>query len=454
MTPSDRYVRSTATMPRLLRRGIVTVGAMFLWFVTSNSALAAAAPAKDTMNAIAEAFVKTGLRFQNHDPLPYVYIGEPSWRGIAREDKASLDAVLADFAALQRRLDALPAADDVLSERRGRDLSMRITALITRGRILAGDIPESFNEETQRLFGVTAPTYDEAHFRGLVAELDGLIPGDGPLVERVAAFREQFVIPRDKLELVIGRAMDECRSRTHAQIDLPDNEHVTLNLTSAMPWVGFTEYRGDSQSIVHLNSDVPVHIERAIELGCHEGYPGHHVHATLVEQVLVKQRGWLEYTYIPMVGPLAVIAEGAASFAMDLAFTRAERMAFERDVLLPLAGLDSKQLELYYHFTDLVEQLNFARNEAARMYLYGDMTRAAAERWLMDFGLETAGTAATRLNVIDAQRSYVVTYNFGRRLVADYVQSQAALGTEASWQVFFDILQGPLSPGDIGAVAP
>ena len=436
-----------------LGRGLAVVMTACLWLVAGSATADIEGADGDSIDAIAKAFVQTGLRFQNHDPLPFVYIGPAAWQASARADDVALDDVLARLDSLQARLNALPAALEAGAQRRRRDLSARLLALRTRGDILIGQYPRSFDEETQRLFGVTAPEYDESHFRNLVAELDGIIPGEGALVDRVATFREQFVIPPEKLEAVIGRAMRECRARTLAHLDLPANESVTLNLTGGIPWVGFTEYKGDSQSIVHINRDVPVHIERAIELGCHEGYPGHHVHATLVEQELVKNRGWTEYTYIPLVGPLAVIAEGAASFAMDLAFSREERIAFERDALLPLAGMKGDQLGTYYHYIDLVEQLNFARNEVARKYLYAGMPRDEALRWLMEFGLETPGTAATRLNVIDAQRSYVVTYNFGRKLIADYLETSVAEETAESWQMFFDILTTPLSPADLAPVA-
>ena len=67
----------------------------------------------------------------------------------------------------------------------------------------------------------------------------------------------------------------------------------------------------------------------------------------------------------------------------------------------------------------------------------------------MEFGLETAGTAATRLNVIDAQRSYVVTYNFGRTMIANYLESKGKIGTPESWQHFYQILTTPLSPRDL-----
>lgn len=419
------------------------------FFVLAMAVCSPLAAGADSIDAVAKQFVEVGLQFQNHDPLPYIFLGPAEWRATAKANPQTLEETLADIRALRARLDALPATDDALEQRRRRDLGERLLAVQTRGEILNGQPPASFDDETQKLFGVQAPHYSEAHFRELVAELDRLIPGSEPLVERVASFRDRFIIPRDKLDRVIGRAMQECRARTLEQFDLPANEAVKLNLTGDMPWVGFTEYKGDSHSIVHLNHDVPVHIERAIELGCHEGYPGHHVHASLIQDRLINGRGWVEYNYISLVGPLAVVAEGAASFAMELAFTRQERMQFERDVLLPLACLSDEGLETYYHYVDLIEQLNYARNEVARKYLFEDMPRQLAIEWLMEFGLETAGTAATRLNVIDAQRSYVVTYNFGRTMIDNYLKSKGKIGTPESWQHFYQILTTPLSPRDL-----
>jgi len=418
---------------------------------------AAGAARADSMAAIADDFVRAGLLFQNHDPTPYLFIGPESLRTEARARSVPLADVLTQLERLRSRIVALPAPETPDDQRRRRDLVDRITALVTRGGILAGDVPASFDEETRLIFGVQVPAFDEAHFRAIAAQLDTIIPGDGELLARVEAFREQFVIPPDRLEAVIGRAMAECRARTRAHLQLPPDEYVTLNVTGGKHWVGFTEYRGTGHSIVHLNRDVPVHIERAIELGCHEGYPGHHVHATLVEQELVERRGWIEYSLITLLGPLSVTAEGAASFAMDLAFSREDRIAFERSVLLPLAGLSGEHLETYYHYIDLLDELNFARNEVARRYLYGGMPREQAVQWLMEFGLETRGTAAQRLDFIDAQRAYVVTYNYGKKLVRDYVTSRARPGSDAAWKAFYEILTTPLMPADLvaaGAAGP
>jgi hypothetical protein len=310
---------------------------LLLVLLSSIATCAADEPA-DSMAAIARDFVRVALLFQNHDTTAYLFIGPEALRTEARGQSVPLPDVVARLLALRARIDVLPAPQTQDDQRRRRDLAQRITALVTRGGILMGNFPASFDEEVRLVFGVQVPVYDEAHFRAIAARLDSIIPGDGDLVARVEAFREQFVIPPDRLEAVIGRAMAECRAKTRAHIALPEDEQVTLNITSGKHWVGFTEYRGSGHSIVHLNRDVPVHIERAIELGCHEGYPGHHVHATLVEQELVKRRGWAEYSLINLLGPMSVIAEGAANFGVDLAFSRDERTTSSARYSCPWRG--------------------------------------------------------------------------------------------------------------------
>ena len=425
---------------------------LFQWVARTGLFCLLAGPAvaqSDSMESVVSDFLGAGLVFQNHDRMPYMYLGDPSHVEAARSSSLSLDGAVGQLRLIQSRLLDLPEADDAQEEKRRSSLNGRLTATITRGEILLGELPTDFQAESTLVFGVEAPLYDEAHFTRLTAELDSLIPGDGPLVDRVGEFRDQFVIPPEKLELVIGRAMQECRARTLEHIELPPNEKVTLNINRNMPYVGFTEYRGNSHSIVHLNADVPVHIERAIELGCHEGYPGHHVHASLVEQEIINNRGWDEYKLITLMGPYSVITEGAASYAEDLAFSREERMQFNSEVLMPLAGLDASNLALYANYTDLLGKLNYARNTVASAYLYEGLGREEAIEWLMEYGLETRGTASQRLDFIDVQRAYVLTYNYGKQLVAEHIGETLTEDPDQAWEKFVDILLTPLGPQDL-----
>ena len=445
---TSSYPQTLRSLPRALPRALALTRPIALAGLCSMLAGPLYAQS-DSMQTIVQDFLDTGLVFQNHDPTPYLYLGDPEDVTVARASSMDLAETVAQLGLLQNRLSLLPEAENDQQRKRRESLSERLTATITRGQILLGEPPADFQTESSLIFGVEAPLYDEAHFRNLSTELEELIPGDEPLVERVANFRDQFVIPPDRLELVISRAMEECRARTLEHLELPADEKVTLNINENMPYVGFTEYRGNSHSVVHLNASVPVHIERAIELGCHEGYPGHHVHATLLEQEIINNRGWDEYKLVTLLGPYSVITEGAASFAEDLAFTPEERMQFNAEVLMPLAGLDASNLALYANYTELVSELNFARNAVANAYLYEGLERNAAIEWLMEYGLETRGTASQRLDFIDLQRAYVLTYNYGKQLVSDYIGDTLSEDPNQAWKEFVEILLAPLGPQDL-----
>ena len=120
-----------------------------------------------------------------------------------------------------------------------------------------------------------------------------------------------------------------------------------------------------------MNTDLPIFIDRALDLACHEGYPGHHVYNVLLEHHLVRGRGWQEFTVYPLFSPQSLIAEGTANFGIDVAYPAAERVAFERARLFPLAGLDPRDAPKYYEVLAVLDRLDYAGNEAARRYLNG-----------------------------------------------------------------------------------
>jgi hypothetical protein len=401
------------------------------------------------LDALAQDFIDLGLRFQNYDKSQFLFLGDPLRASKAKMDPATLTDVLDSLDVLIEELEQSERFAKTETEKsRAQALLGRTLAMHTRGRILQGDALDSFDRESYLTFGVQVPKLSEAHFEALAAKLEQVVPGDGALVERMERFRDQFVIPVDRLEAVLGAAMSECRKRTKAVFDLPINEGTRFTIVDEAPWVGFTHFEGNAQSNILLNRSVPIHIERALELGCHEGYPGHHAHASMLEQNVILERGWKEYELIQLLGPMAVVNEGAASYAVELAFSRNDRLSFERDILLPLAGLSADNLETYYHFIDLINDLSWARTEAARRYLYEGYSRERTIHWLMEFGLETRGTATQKMNLIEAQRAYILTYNHGYKLVSEYIERHAD-SEVARWALFIDILLKPMLPGDL-----
>ena len=97
---------------------------------------------------------------------------------------------------------------------------------------------------------------------------------------------------------------------------------------------------------------------------------------------------------------------------------------------------------------ELLAQLNFAGNEAARGYLNGEMTREQAAQWLQDYAMSREDRSFQRTRFIDAYRSYVINYNHGKAIVADYIEADGA-DVDERWSRFEKLLSSPLQPKDL-----
>ena len=239
--------------------------------------------------------------------------------------------------------------------------------------------------------------------------------------------------------------MAECRERTLEHIELPEDESFTIEYVTDKPWSGYNWYKGNSESLIQVNTELPIFIDRAVDLGCHEGYPGHHTWNALLEKNLVTNAGWVEYTVQPLFAPGAIIAEGSGNYGIDLAFPDAERLAYETEVLFPMAGLDASEAGTYYELLELLGKLNYAGNEAARGYLNGEIDADAATAWLVKYSLNSPERAAQRIRFFDTYRSYVINYNYGKDQVAGYVEAGDA-DLDERWKRFEKILSGPFLP--------
>jgi hypothetical protein len=305
----------------------------------------------------------------------------------------------------------------------------------------------SFDEESKALYDAVAPTHDDAHFQRVIDTLSRLLPGTGPVPQRMEEFRRAFVIPREKLDTVFATAIAECKARTARRLVLPPDERFTVEEVVDKPWSGYNWYQGNYRSLIQVNVELPIYIDRAVDLACHEGYPGHHVYNALLEHHLVRERGWMEYSVYPLFSPQSLIAEGSANYGIEMAFPEGERVAYEKAVLFPLAGLDASKADAYYTVQELMRELTYAGNEAARRYLNGQITAEQATDWLVRYSLSSPERARQRVRFFDTYRSYVINYNLGQDLVKAYVE-RAATPAER-WRRFGELLSTPRLPGDL-----
>jgi hypothetical protein len=424
---------------------VMTAGAV------AGGCLRAPLPTAQSDNAAAESYVRLVLALGQHDTnFVDAYYGPPQWRTEAEQAKWDLPAIDKRAAVLEVDLRRLPPAADgtpdaeMIRLRRGY-LARQLGALRARVAMLQGRrFP--FDEESRELYDAVAPRNDEASFQATVDAIGAKLPGQGELAPRYAAFKQAFVIPSDKLDAVFQAAIAECRRRTLTHITLPAEETFTVAYVKDKPWSAYNWYQGNYKSLIEVNTDLPVFIDRAIDLACHEGYPGHHVYNALLEKHLVKDRGWQEFSVYPLFSPQSLIAEGTANYGIQVAFSDAERRAFERDTLFPLAGIDPARVDEYYEVLALAKALSYAGNEAARGYLDGRMDAARAADWLVRYAMNTPAQAAQRVKFFDTYRSYVINYNLGEDLVRAYVERQAGSDPARRWDVFTALISSPRLP--------
>jgi hypothetical protein len=402
------------------------------------------------MNTTAEQYVKLVLALGQHD-ADYVdaFYGPPEWKAEAERHKQPLIDIRASAERLVADLKRFNTeSNDELLVLRHAYLTRQLEALVSRVRMLEG-ARLTFDEESQALYDAVAPRHPGSYFETTLQEIDRVLPGEGPLVDRYDAFRQTFIVPADRVARVFDRAIAECRARTLPHVQLPANESFTVEYVKNKPWSGYNWYQGNYRSLIQVNTELPIYIDRAIDLACHEGYPGHHVYNALLEKHLVRDRGWVEFTVYALFSPQSLIAEGTANYGIEVAFPGDERLAFERDVLFPAAGLDPSQAAVYAKVRSLVDRLAYAGNEAARQYLNGELSRAEA----VAYAMTPAAAAEQRTRFFDTYRSYVINYNLGKDLVKQYVESAGGVATQPArrWQEFVRLLASPRLPSGLRA---
>jgi hypothetical protein len=407
------------------------------------------------VNELARRYVSVVLAIGQHDP-DYVdaYYGPEELRPTGSKrplaeidrDAASIEAALKAGAG-ESAAEGDPGND--LHRLRDQYLLRQVASARTRLAMLSGR-KLSFDEESKALYDAVAPVKTGADFEAVLQELDHRLPGPGALIARYNAFRDRFVIPKERLDSTFHAAIQGCRSRTLAHVTLPPTESFTVEYVTNKSWSGYNWYQGNYRSLIQVNTDLPIFVDRAIDLACHEGYPGHHVYNVLLEHHLVRNRGWIEYSVYPLFSPQSLIAEGTANYGIEVAFPHEDRMDFERRVIFPAAGLDPADVEAYYTVQSLVERLSYASNEAARQYLDGRIDAATAAARLMAWGLYSKPRAEQRVRFIDQYRSYVVNYNLGKDLVAAHVEAVAGAPDPARrWAAFIGLLSSPRLPSGL-----
>jgi hypothetical protein len=388
--------------------------------------------ANSALDAIVRDYIGLAAALGERDPdsLDY-YHGPADWVSDIRAHPPSFREIKSSAVSLVDRLHSLSAQTQ--SSPRIEFLIRQLHAIVARVDVLTGR-RKSFDEESQALFGVSAPrSVDDRRFAAVRAELDRLLPGTGSLAVRYATFDKMFLIPRDRLSNVVDRAMTGCRSVTAHHLVLPAGEGVSVEYVADKPWDGYSYYRGRFRSVIQINADFALTVGRALDLACHEGYPGHHVYNSLQDSELVQRAGRLELLVQPVFSPQSFLSESLATIAPLIAFSESQRLAFERDELFPILNIDKSMAAKYARVERLVAELEGAEMPIAREYLDGQLEFARAASALEDQALMLHSEST--LKYLNEYRTYMLTYTLGSSFWKDCLNRQGVSqdSEEARW---------------------
>ncbi|KTE21283.1 hypothetical protein ATE67_08260 [Sphingopyxis sp. H050] len=403
----------------------------------------------EALNAIAADYVRLSLEIGTHeDGYIDAYYGSAAAKTAAEaapRDKAALLAATRDLMA--RTDGAARRLSDPLDRRRAAFLRAQLRAAETRLLMMQGT-RFAFADEAERLFGIRPRLKPLASYDEGLAAIEALVPGDGPLATRVEAYLDGFTIPKHRLQKVFDVAIARCRGRSAAQIAMPADESFRLEFVTGKSWSGYNYYQGAYHSLIQVNTDLPIRLSRALDLGCHEGYPGHHLLNMKLEEKLVRERGWSEFSVYPLYSPQSLIAEGSANYGIDLAFPGNSKADTERDILIPLAGIAPPTDDRYWQLLKAIKAISGARLTIAQQYLDGAIDRPTAVALTEKYLLVSPQRADQSVRFTEQYRSYVINYGLGEQLVRAAIE-RGKPSREEMWRRMAKIVSEPTLPSDL-----
>ena len=337
-------------------------------------------------------------------------------------------------------------------------LRVQLIALETHARVLAGEaLP--YLEHVERCFDATPVRHDEAVFREAARELDDLIPGPGPLADRLADWDSRLVVPVERLPGVVDWLVGVVRERSVAAFGVPEGDSLRVSLVTAQPWSGYNWYDGRRRSRVDINTDLPVRAPDLIDLVAHETYPGHHLEHAWRETLRVDERAELEASVLLINTPECFISEGLAVVCPRFAVPADLEPAvltelLDRAGLADRAGGDTpavrSTVERIIRIRVARAVLGAAATNAALMLHVDGLDRTAVARWLERVAAMAPDRAAKLLEFIEHPlwQTYVFVYSEGAGLLDRWL---TMVPPDEQTARFRRLLVEPVTPSGIAA---
>jgi hypothetical protein len=372
---------------------------------------------KPPFDAFGRDYARLSFGIERHVPgFIDAYLGPADERAMLEPASAPPPGEL--VAAAQDLLAGIPALD--ASESRKAYLMKQVEAMLATARRAAGEeLP--YREEVRLLFDIEPRATPESVFDSAIADLESFLPGDGPIAERMIAWRQDYTISPETARRLVDVVLPELRERTREFVGLPGDESIEIRMVQDQPWSGYNWYLGDGHSRVDLNTDLPIYAFRLTDLLAHEGYPGHHTEHALKERLYTEQ-GLSEHALQLINTPECLISEGIATVAESIIFSPQELVRFRRERVYPAAGI-SGDPEREVAIGAALRVLRSAPGNAALLLHEEGVDDEDVVRYLQRYGLSTEVEARHRLRFIadPLWRAYIFTYHVGFELISTWL---------------------------------
>jgi len=400
---------------------------------------------------IARDYLLLGLRLDQHiSGLVDGYFGPAELKAqVDIEQLRPAERLRDDAAALRARL-----ATEVAEPDRRDWLEAQLVALETQAAAMAGEaLP--YLDHVARCFAFAPPRYPDTMFEGAAARIDELLPGDGPISDRLAAWDARFEVPLERLLAVVDWLVARFRSSAAAAFGLPDGEDLRVSLVTDQPWSAYNWFDGGRRSRVDINTDLPARAAELIDMVAHEAYPGHHLEHAWKEADLVDGRGRLESSILLINTPECLISEGLADLGVRFAVAPADHVdllveLYERAGLAvaadPVAAREAA--ELSHALAAPRQTLSATAGNAAILRHADGRTHDEVLAYLREVGGSAPAKAAKRLEFIEHPlwRTYVFVYTEGETLLRRWLEAVPEVDRPAR---FGRLLREQLTPASV-----
>ncbi len=413
---------------------------LFLFLIVSCSDLY-----KSQLDKTGERLVELTLMAGTLDEdLVDSYIGDIT---IDSTQKFNIDELLQSFESLSIDISAIEV-DSKSLEFRKKYQSGIVNAVITRLKVL-NEEEISFIDECESIYQFTPNVKEYSYFDSLLVELDNHLVGDEPLPVKLASYRDKFKIKYSKIDEAFRKSVKETKRITNKFIHLPDSESVRIEYVDGAPWSAYNWYQGHYKSLIQVNTQSDVHLERVLDLAAHESYPGHHVYYSLREKMYYQDSGFVEFSIYTLFSPVSFLAEGTAVYGNDLVFPGDKKIEFIRNEITGKYNYSYQTLKEYFELLELLDKLDEVQITIARDYIDKKISIEVALEYIQKYGLESESSSYRRLDFIRRYRSYIINYTAGKKLVESNIDKKAGTNTNKKWQVYKEILENPYLPPDL-----